>query len=109
MRSIFRTSLISIYCQNHPRQLLLSLLLTINTYKTGPKYRTHKPAVLKNLAVAYLNMQLPNFLKLPVYGFDISDQSYKYLLLKEEKEGVVVDDFGGANIPNGVIERGEID
>ena len=53
-------------------------------------------------------MQLPNFLKLPVYAFDISDQSYKYLLLKEEKEGVVVDDFGGANIPNGVIERGEI-
>ena len=53
-------------------------------------------------------MQLPNFLKLPVYAFDVSDQSYKYLLLKEKKEGVVVDDFGAADIPNGVIERGEI-
>ena len=53
-------------------------------------------------------MQLPNFLKLPVYAFDISDQSYKYLLLNEEKGGVVVGDFGGADITSGVIERGEI-
>src|SRR3989338_4998374 len=53
-------------------------------------------------------MQLPNFLKLPVYAFDISDQSYKYLLLNEEKGGVVVGDFGGADITSGVIERGKI-
>lgn len=53
-------------------------------------------------------MQTPNFLKLPVYAFDISDQSYKYLLLTETKQGVVISDFGGANIPGGVIERGEI-
>ncbi|KKT42134.1 MAG: Type IV pilus assembly protein PilM [Candidatus Giovannonibacteria bacterium GW2011_GWA2_44_13b] len=53
-------------------------------------------------------MQLPNFLKLPVYAFDISDKSYKYLLLKETKRGVEVADFGGADIPDGVMDRGEI-
>lgn len=53
-------------------------------------------------------MRIPNFLKLPAYAFDISDQSYKYLLLRETKQGVVVADFGGSDIKKGIIESGEI-
>src|SRR3989344_9535402 len=51
---------------------------------------------------------IPSFLRLPIYAFELSDKSYKYLRLKEVRSGVVVDDFGEGEIATGVIERGEI-
>jgi len=51
---------------------------------------------------------MPNFLKLPIYAFELSDRSYKYLRLGEARGGTVVDDFGEGEIAVGVIEHGEI-
>lgn len=53
-------------------------------------------------------MIVPSFLKFPVYAFDLSDLSYKYLRLTETKKGILVDDFGEGDIPPGIIEHGEI-
>ena len=53
-------------------------------------------------------MLLPSFLNLPVYAVDLSDESFKYLLLKKNRHGVIVKDFGEGPIAKGVIERGEI-
>lgn len=51
---------------------------------------------------------MPNFLKLPIYAFELSDRSYKYLRLGEVRGGTVVNDFGEGEIAAGVIEHGEI-
>ena len=51
---------------------------------------------------------MPSFLRLPIYAFELSDKSYKYLRLKEERGGIVLDDFGEGEIAAGVIEHGEI-
>lgn len=53
-------------------------------------------------------MPIPSFLRLPIYAIELSDNSYKYLRLKDFGGGVVVDDFGDGEIAAGVIERGEI-
>jgi len=45
---------------------------------------------------------------LPIYAFELSDKSYKYLRLKETRGGVLLDDFGEGEIAAGVIEHGEI-
>jgi len=47
-------------------------------------------------------------LQLPIYSIDISDLSYKYLALRQNKSGIVVSDFGEGDIPAGIIENGEI-
>lgn len=51
---------------------------------------------------------VPSFLRLPIYAFELSDKSYKYLRLKDYEGGVVLDDFGEGEIAAGIIERGEI-
>lgn len=53
-------------------------------------------------------MRLPKFLRFPIYTFDLSDQSYKYLLLNESKGLYSVQDFGEGEIPKGILEKGEI-
>lgn len=53
-------------------------------------------------------MRMPNFLRFPIYAFDLSDQSYKYLLIKKNKVFFTVQDFGEGEIPKGIIEKGEI-
>ena len=53
-------------------------------------------------------MILPSFLRLPIYAFELSDKSYKYLRLKETRGGILLDDFGEGEIAAGVIEHGEI-
>ena len=53
-------------------------------------------------------MILPSFLRLPIYAFELSDKSYKYLRLKETRAGILLDDFGEGEIAAGIIERGEI-
>ncbi len=51
---------------------------------------------------------MPKFLKLPIYAFDISDLSYKYLRLEESADGIRVADYGEGEIAPGIIEEGEI-
>ncbi|OGF73627.1 hypothetical protein A3J56_00610 [Candidatus Giovannonibacteria bacterium RIFCSPHIGHO2_02_FULL_46_20] len=51
---------------------------------------------------------IPAFLRLPVCALDISDRSYKYLLLKSRGNAFVVSDFGEGNLPAGIVENGEI-
>lgn len=53
-------------------------------------------------------MFIPSFLSLPVYAFELSDKSYKYLRLKSIAQGTIIEDFGEGEIPVGVLERGEI-
>ena len=53
-------------------------------------------------------MITPSFLSLPIYAFELSDKSYKYLRLKSSDTGIYVEDFGEGEIPIGVLERGEI-
>lgn len=53
-------------------------------------------------------MRIPNFLRFPVYAFDLSDRSYKYLLLKEINGAILVQDFGEGEIQKGIMEKGEI-
>src|SRR3989344_3472926 len=60
------------------------------------------------LARNFTAMMLPSFLRLPIYAFELSDKSYKYLRLKEERGGIVLDDFGEGEIAAGGIEHGEI-
>ncbi len=55
-----------------------------------------------------MKIPVPNFLRLPIYAFELSDKSYKYLRLKETRGGIVLDDFGEGEIAAGVIEHGEI-
>lgn len=50
----------------------------------------------------------PSFLQIPIYAFELSDRSYKYLHLKEKKGAVLVQDFGEGEIAAGVIEHGDI-
>lgn len=51
---------------------------------------------------------MPSFLRLPIYAFELSDRSYKYLRFKEAEGGIILDSFGEGELAPGVIERGEI-
>ncbi|OGZ44649.1 MAG: hypothetical protein A2756_05560 [Candidatus Ryanbacteria bacterium RIFCSPHIGHO2_01_FULL_48_27] len=50
----------------------------------------------------------PSYLRLPAFGLDISDNSLKYIKLKEMRSGYRLQDFGEAKIPTGIIESGSI-
>lgn len=50
----------------------------------------------------------PVFLKVPSIGFDISDQSIRFVELVETHKGLVIGKYGYRNIPSGVIDGGEI-
>ena len=50
----------------------------------------------------------PAYLRLPAFGLDISDNSLKYIKLKEAYAGYRLQDFGEAKIPLGIIESGSI-
>lgn len=47
---------------------------------------------------------LPDFLKLSAHGFDISDESIKYIKFKDG----VIENYGEKKLPAGIIENGEI-
>lgn len=51
---------------------------------------------------------IPKSLKIPVYGFDISDESIKFLKMKNEKNKLKIDEFGEKKIPQGYVQDGEI-
>lgn len=50
----------------------------------------------------------PNYLNLPAVGFDISDQSLKYVKLRRDKKGIRLAVFGKKSFPAGIIEVGQI-
>lgn len=50
----------------------------------------------------------PKFLMVPSFGFDISDESIKFIELVRTKKGIRVHRYGDKKIPIGVIESGKI-
>ena len=50
----------------------------------------------------------PSFLSLPIYAFELSDKSYKYLRLKSTALGMMLEEAGEGEIPARVLEHGEI-
>ncbi len=50
----------------------------------------------------------PSYLQLPAIGFDISDQSLKYVKLRREKKGLRLASFGKKPFSAGIIEAGQI-
>lgn len=51
---------------------------------------------------------LPKFLEIPVCGFDISDESIKFLEFEKEKNKLKIREFGEKKLPQGYIQGGEI-
>jgi type IV pilus assembly protein PilM len=50
----------------------------------------------------------PNFLKVPCFGVDISDESLKFVELIESNGQIKIGRYGGIKIPTGIIESGKI-
>lgn len=50
----------------------------------------------------------PNFLEMPAFGLDISDESIKFIELRVKKDGISVGKYGERKIPKGVVESGKI-
>lgn len=50
----------------------------------------------------------PDFLKISSYGFDISDESVKYIKFGDGKKGNFISEYGEKNLAPGIIENGEI-
>ncbi len=51
---------------------------------------------------------IPDFLAIPAFGLDISDESLKYMELKISKKGIKIGRYGEKKIPPGIIESGKI-
>ncbi len=51
---------------------------------------------------------IPQFLGMPAVGIDISDQSIKFIELKQTENGTVLTKYGKKDIEKGVVERGKI-
>lgn len=51
---------------------------------------------------------VPDYLKVPCFGLDISDESLKYMKLVLTKKGIKIQSYGIKKIPSGVIEFGKI-
>jgi type IV pilus assembly protein PilM len=50
----------------------------------------------------------PGYLQLPAVGFDISDQSLKYVKLRRHKKNIRLVSFGKKSFPPGIIDSGQI-
>lgn len=50
----------------------------------------------------------PNFLEMPAFGLDISDESIKFIEMKVNKGGIKVGRYGERKIPSGIVESGKI-
>lgn len=51
---------------------------------------------------------LPSYLRMPAIGFDISDQSLKYVELRRSRKNIQLWAFGKKDIPPGMIEAGQV-
>jgi type IV pilus assembly protein PilM len=50
----------------------------------------------------------PNYLTLPVYGVDISDNSFKYAFFSRVHDSYILKDFGSSDIPTGILSSGMV-
>lgn len=50
----------------------------------------------------------PSFLAVPSFGFDISDESIKFIELRTSRGGIKVGKYGEKKIPPGIIDGGKI-
>ncbi|MEK7588964.1 MAG: pilus assembly protein PilM [Patescibacteria group bacterium] len=50
----------------------------------------------------------PDFLKMPSFGLDISDESLKFIELVATKDGIKIGKYGEKKIPSGIVESGKI-
>lgn len=50
----------------------------------------------------------PDFLSMPSFGLDISDESLKFIALSQTKNGIRTGRHGERNIPPGIVEAGKI-
>jgi type IV pilus assembly protein PilM len=50
----------------------------------------------------------PHFLEMPSFGFDISDESLKFVKLDSTKDGIRISKYGEKKIPAGIVESGKI-
>lgn len=50
----------------------------------------------------------PGFLAVPSFGFDISDESLKFIELRATRKGIKIGKYGERKIPKGIIEGGTI-
>lgn len=50
----------------------------------------------------------PSYLRIPAFGLDLSDRSFKYVSLKESRDGVRLSEWGAGEIPEGIIKLGEL-
>lgn len=50
----------------------------------------------------------PRFLAMPSFGFDISDESLKFIELRSTRQGIKIGKYGEKKIPSGIIEGGTI-
>lgn len=50
----------------------------------------------------------PNFLEMPAFGLDISDESVKFIELRVHSDGIRVGQYGEKKIAPGIVESGKI-
>lgn len=50
----------------------------------------------------------PSYLKIPAFGLDLSDRSFKYASFKKSSAGVRLGAWGSGEIPEGIIRLGEL-
>ncbi|HPS21444.1 MAG TPA: type IV pilus assembly protein PilM [Candidatus Paceibacterota bacterium] len=51
---------------------------------------------------------IPKFLSMPSFGFDVSDESLKFVRLGVGKNGIKIEQYGECKVPAGIIESGKI-
>jgi len=51
---------------------------------------------------------MPDFLRMPAIGLDISDHAVKYVVLKNTNKGLAVEAFGRRDLEEGIIKHGVI-
>lgn len=60
------------------------------------------------LSFLYNQFPPPDYLRMPAFGLDISDRALKFITFKNTRIGKYPDKYQKANIPEGIIESGEI-
>lgn len=53
-------------------------------------------------------ISVPNFLKMPAVGLDISDDAVRFMEFKETKRGLEVSRYASRNFPIGVVKEGHV-
>lgn len=65
--------------------------------------------LIKNIMLKLADIfPMPDYLRMPAVGLDISDQSLKYLSLGRTRKKIFIESFGNKPINPGIIESGQI-